>query len=558
MVRLNVCYTIARRRSFSTSGEEGHVRRLTVETFTETWAVLPTRTRRLLLAGTTGLLWALGHPSAAWWPVGWVALVPLLLLLADLQSWKTAALYGWAAGLVAFLGIVGWLYILGQYTGVPLWLGWIVAGGGAVLLAAYLALYPALFAALVVAVLPRRGGGYLLGVPMLWTAVEWIRGWALTGFPWGALGYTQWNFRPALMIAALGGAPLVGWMVAAGNAVLAVAWRLRRAPAQALRETWPGILPILIGLIYGTIATGGNPTPEGSLRVAVVPGNIPQTRRWSRTALLENLDHYLRLMDQAAAQNPDLIVLPETALLYDYYPPEQRERLHAFLQERNVYLIFGAPRVSRQGTLREGYNAVLLMDPNGRVLGEYDKQHLVPFGEYIPFRRYLPKFLTERIIGVADYHFGEEAALLEATIRGTPVRVGTPICFESVFPGISREFVNRGANLLAIVTNDGWYEGTPAIPQHFVFSVFRAVESGRAVVRAANRGISAIIEPTGRVRESRIPATDPEGIIVEEVPLYGGLTLYARVGDWISVIAMGWLVVLLTRRFGQHLPRNEE
>ena len=500
-----------------------------------TWIL---RARPALLVLSFALLTTVSHPKWSLHLLAWIALVPLLVLIHPIQTWRRAACLGWISGFLAFLGIVGWIYILGPFTGVGLPIGWAVAGFGAAILAAYLALYVALYAILVVVLLPRQGWLYVLGAPALWVFCEWLRGWMLTGFPWGGLGYTQWNNLTTAQLASLGGVPLISLVIAFFNAAIMNAFSRRHNTSRAVREALPALGLVTATVLYGIVALSSQPSPTGSVRVAIVPGNLPQRVRWHRSALTDNLDHYLSVMALAARQTPDLIVLPETSILMPYLTVEDRDRFLDFIQETRIPVLFGSPQVSRKGSLQGGRNAVILLDGDGRSMGEYYKQHLVPFGEYIPFRRFMPKLITDWAVGVADYDPGEESVVLELPIDSLDVRLGVPICFESVFAGITREFVRKGANVLAILTNDGWYEGTSAIPQHTAFAVFRAIEARRAVIRAANRGISCFIEPSGRIASDSIPPDDWDGMIVGSIPLVEGSTPFAVVGDWVSIVAV--------------------
>lgn len=481
---------------------------------------------------------ALGLPDWNVTLAGWVALVPLLVALREATSFRALRL-GYLTGFVGFVGIVGWLYSLGPYTGVPGLGGYVASTTGALMLAGYLACYVMLFAWLVVSFAPKEGGKYVLGVGIFWTVCEWLRSWMLTGFPWGSLGYTQWNFLPVAQLASLGGVPLVSLLLALSNGALAEGWRLRRERKRLTRTMLPWATIVLVALGIGTTLLGRENPSDERVRVAIVPGNIPQSQRWSRGSLESIFEHYLGLLRQAVVEKPELLVMPETSVMIPYLSPERQTQFEEFLRTNRVAALFGMPKLSAHGTLREGYNAAVLMGPDATVLDEYYKQHLVPFGEYIPFRQYLPRWLTEQVIGVADYNFGSSSNVLTLP-RGekTPLRIGVPICFESVFPQISREFVRGGANVLAILTNDGWYEGTSAIGQHYAIAVFRAIETRRAVIRAANRGISAFIEPTGHVQPQRVQATDQESIIVGWVPLHRETTLFVRVGDWVSFLCV--------------------
>ena len=502
--------------------------------------------RRVALVASYALLTTLSQPRYSLHLLGWVALVPLLFLLDDVATPKRAARLGWVAGFASFLGIIGWLYIIGQYTGVGLPWGWVVAGFGAVMLAAYLALYVALFSALVVTLLPRQGVRYVLGVPVLWVFCEWLRSWIITGFPWGGLGYTQWNNALVAQFASLGGVPLISLLVACVNG--AIANKLRRLPDRSavFRDALPAVFGLLFAVIYGIVSLMTQPTAVGSFRVAVVPGNIAQRERWDRPSLSDNLTHYLTLMERAAEHEPDVIVLPETSVLMPYLSESDRERFLAFSRAHHMPVLFGSPLFYRSGETRIGRNAAILLDSNGDTVGEYYKQHLVPYGEYIPFRQYLPKFIADSWIGVADWVPGEESVVLRLNLGDADLRLGVPICFESVFADISRDFVRKGANVLAVLTNDGWYEGTSAIPQHNAFSVFRAKEGRRWVVRAANRGISCFISPSGQMLPDRVLPRDPDGIIVASIPLLEGGTPYAAMGDWASYLAIAATLAMAT------------
>jgi apolipoprotein N-acyltransferase len=509
------------------------------------------RWRPRLLAVSSGVLLAASHPDWSIALAGWVALVPLLLALRDVEGWRGALATGWLGGLVGFLGTVGWLYILGPYTGLGLPFGWAAAGAGGVLLAAYLACFVALFAALVKLLLPTRGPLFVLGAAAAWTSTEWLRGWLLTGFPWGALGYSQWNVLPVAQLASLGSVSLVSLFLALVNAALAeaIGRTTTREFRQAAVAVVTAVAAVVGALVYGVASLSLIPPPARRMQVAVVPGNIPQNVRWKDERLRENFDHYLLLIEKAVAASPELVVIPETSLMLPYLPPEDHARLWRVLQSRDVALLAGMPRHWRRGGIASGHNAAVLMRPDGQVLGEYFKRHLVPFGEYIPLRQVLPRFLVERVIGVGDWEFGTDWTVLSLPhASGVEARIGAPICFESVFPGIGRQFVRNGANLLAVITNDGWYEGTSALAQHHVKSVFRAIETRRAVVRSANRGISSLIEPSGRILPQRVPAEDADAIIVGSVPLMAGTTPYVRLGDWPSALACGVVLGLVVVR----------
>lgn len=486
------------------------------------------------------------HPNWSLCWAGWFAAVPLLLAVRRAETWRRGFWYGWLGGLVAFLGVVGWLYKVGMYSAVGPRFGWLVGAFGAVLLAAYLGLYVALFAALTAKAAPRNLFLYPLAVSCYWVVCEWLRSWMLTGFPWATLGASQWNCLPAAQMASLGGEPLVSFMLMYVNGTAAVLIMERPHWKRGLAGAAPALALCAFAFLYGFDALNQKQPTGSAIRFALVPGNIPQDVRWKRDALKENFEHYMARMEEAAGLNPDAVVLPETSVLLPYLDAEQRERFKNYPKKHGVDLLYGAAR--RDPDTLASFNSAVAVDAEGGPFQFYNKQHLVPFGEYIPLRSLLPDFIVEKVIGIGDYAFGKRANLLE--IAGA--KAGVPICFESVFSGISREFVRNGADLLIVLTNDGWYDGTAALPQHNVCSVFRAIETRRWLVRAANRGVTCFIDPYGRIVGERVKASDQNGVIAANVSTRTDLTWYMRWGDWVSLLSifasLAFIAAMINRR----------
>ncbi|MDE0020701.1 MAG: apolipoprotein N-acyltransferase [Candidatus Poribacteria bacterium] len=501
---------------------------------------IPKRWRPYALLAGFALLYTAIHPnwftaihsnwSLCW--AGWFAAVPLLLALRRAETWRRGFWYGWLGGFVAFLGVVGWLYKVGMYSAVGPRFGWIVGAFGAALLAAYLGLYVGLFGVLLVKAAPRSRYLYPPAAACFWALCEWLRSWMLTGFPWATLGASQWNCLPVAQLASLGGEPLISFVLMYVNAAVALIVMERPKWTRGLAWSSPALALCAFAFLYGAAALNQKQPTDNAVRFAVVPGNIPQDERWRRNALKENFEHYMERMEKAAQLKPDAVVLPETSVLLPALDDAQRERFEQFPKTHGVDLLYGAPR--RDPDTLSYFNSAVAVDHEEGPRQFYNKQHLVPFGEYIPLRSLLPGFIVEKVIGIGDYAFGEQANLLE--IAGT--KAGVPICFESVFSEISREFVRNGADLLIVLTNDGWYDGTPAIPQHNVCSVFRAIETRRWLVRAANRGVTCFIDPYGRIVGDRVEASDRNGVIAAEVSTRTDQTLYVRWGNWVSFLSI--------------------
>jgi apolipoprotein N-acyltransferase len=416
---------------------------------------------------------------------------------------RLGLLRGWFYG-AGFFGALLWWIIptVTRYGGLPL-----LAGASClVLLAAYLALYPALGAA-AVASAGRRPAGALALAPFLWTGLEGARGWFLSGFPWGDLPQALWQVPWALNLAPWVGIDGVRLLVAACGGAIACLGAAAATPAGSrFRTWWPGLLPLgILAVPAGVLLLLPSPVQPvaGELRVGVVQGNIEQGQKWDPAFREAAVETHRRLTRAVAADGVDLVLWPETALPYYVQTPTVgRAVVERLARDLGISLLFGAPAYElRQGRV-EGRNAVFLVDPQGTLSGRYDKVHLVPFGEYIPLGRLFP-FLSKLVEGVGDFTSG--AGVVPFGARGEIPSLGPLVCFEVIFPGLAAEHLKRGARVLAVVTNDGWFGSTPGPYQHLAFGAWRAAETGLPLVRSANTGVSAVFDERGRlVRSTRL------------------------------------------------------
>ena len=264
-------------------------------------------------------------------------------------------------------------------------------------------------------------------------------------------------------------------------------------------------------------------------QVAVVQGNVDQMVKWSPAFKTATVDTYLRLSREAIGEaDVELVVWPETAL--PFYPQRDQltGRLAAFTGTANTWLLTGAPLFTLTpqtdgSELVRHYNGAILLGPDGRIAASHAKQHLVPFGEYVPLRPYLP-FLEPLVVSIGDFAAGTS----DEPLALGPMRLGMLICYESIFPEIARQSVTRGANLLVNLTNDAWYGRSSAPHQSMAMAVFRAVENKRALVRATNTGISGFVDPVGRIVERT--GLFVEAALVSRMPLLDGQTVFNRQG----------------------------
>ncbi len=475
----------------------------------------------------TGLLLASLFPPFRFEVLAWIALVPLLWSIEGKKPQQAFTL-GLVSGLVSFGIIIWWVKIsMATYGGLPSALAWLVTA----VLTLYLALYPALFAYCVARV--HRGGSFLtlLMAAPLWVSLELLRAYFMTGFPWALLGYSQYRHLHVIQIADLAGVYGVSFFIVFVNAAI---WHFFRFPRKAPFAVVIGaslMAALVLGYGYLRLQEVPAETAGESRAVGIVQGNVDQSVKWSprwRRGILEKMGGLTRELrgrfpgDGSAP--PPLIVWPEAAapLVYER-SVRDREFLREFGREANAHLLFGAlgRREVKQGPKLT--NSAYLIGPDGEEGGRYDKMHLVPFGEYVPFAKWL--FFVRKLVPViGTFRSGEKSEIFDIA-EG---KFGVLICFEVIFPRVARRMAN--AQFLVNITNDAWFGETAASEQHLSMVVFRAVELRVPIVRSANTGISAFIEPTGAIRV-RSPLFE-EWIHAGTVALKKSAPgIYARMGD---------------------------
>lgn len=501
-----------------------------------------------LLALSSGLALVAAFPRFDLAPLAWIALVPLLLALKG-RSLPAAFGLAFLAGIVFFAGTFQWMFVIEGF-------GW----QEAVLLGAYLAPYLGLFGLALNFVSRRTGISPAFTAPCLWVPLEYLRSHAdFMSLPWALLGHSQYRNLPLIQIASVTGVYGVSFLIVMVNAVVAEALHSRlpsrrrdewvpRRPSLLVSATVAGLL-LGTALVYG-LATLSRPAQGKSLRVAVVQGNIPQRVRWERDLRQRNLDTHARLTREAARNGAaSLIVWPETSVPGDLgSDPLLFQSLSALARETNSHLLVGSalrPKGGRQEPAgkRSFHNSAFLISPAGGAAGPYHKIRLVPFGEYLPHKGVLP-WPSRYAARAGEFIPGSQYTLFP--VHGTAL--GVVICWENIFPDLFRQFVKRGAAFMVNMTNEAWFGETAAPYQVLAITVFRAVENRVAVVRAANTGISGVIDPHGHIlgtirdggRELFV-----EGTLTADLPLGAGRTLYTLYGDIFAYIIIGFAIVLL-------------
>ncbi len=528
-----------------------------------------------------GLLWLCYFPANCGW-LAWVALVPWLMLVrADLPARRRYAI-AWVTGLVFYVPALTWMRT-GYAEMVAFWL----------LLALYCSWYFPLALWLLRRLDARTRLPLTVTVPLVWTALEFLRGWLAGGFAWYYLGHTQHDFLPAIQVADLAGVAAVTFLVAAVNGFLAEAagqtpavraWfglpAVERRPALRSQALITAAV-LVLGFGYGGWRLSQGNFPAGP-RVALLQPSIPQTDRNAASIdeagdplARTSIDEQMATLSKRAvtgAERPDLVVWPETTFPYEQKEvaagAPENEDLIAFrkdLQGRaqllheqaelagtNVLLGLNTRVFGADGKIRR-YNTALLLAPTGEVVGRYDKLHLVPFGEYIPLRDELPFVASLSPYGAYDYTLtpGVSQTRLPLTVGGRTYHFGVLICYEGADAPLARELVRPAAgepvDFLVNTSNDGWFMGSAEHAQHLAVSRFRAVECRRPLLRAVNGGISAVIDGCGRVVALPAPTWAKShtvtGVVTATVPLDTRASVYARLGDWLPWTCWGLLLV---------------
>jgi apolipoprotein N-acyltransferase len=495
----------------------------------------------------------------------WLAPACLLLGLRGLAP-RAAARAAFAVGWIAHIAVYHWIYVVTvEYGHAPAVLGPVAVVG--------IALYPAAFgaafgAAVALLASARPGTAPVSGLPsawaaaLLWAALEHGKTFVLTGFPWALLGYAQHGNPALLALAPFTGVFGLSFVVVLGGAALAAIFaagaRGARPPAQAIAAL------VLVAVVHavGALDVARDDPPDGPrLRVAVAQGNIDQDVKWSPDWAERTLVIYDALTRRAAAAGAQLVLWPETAVpgLPDA-SPELADFLAGLARETGVALVVGAVGFERAGDRRLFFDSGFVWDPEGRFVDRYDKTHLVPFGEYVPLRGLLGRFVEAIARGAADTDV--TPGPLPRVVR-VPLPAGAgvvsacvPICYELLFPDLMRRFAADGAEALFAITNDAWYGRTGAPHQFLAITALRAAESRLWTARAANTGVSALIDPRGRVQEqTRIFERDVRigEITLRPAPLGG--SFYTRHGDWFAKMCWAASAILLALR-GQQLRQT--
>ena len=494
----------------------------------------------LLFSLLSAFLYIIASPSVNLEPLGWIALTPLIYAVDKSLLPKDAFKAGMAGGLLAYSGLCYWFIgTMMSYGGMP----FVVSLFFFLFLAMYMALYWGLFAYLLKRA-SLQGVSILIAAPSLWVALEYLRTYLFTGHPWALLGYTQYKNISIIQLSDITGVYGISFILALFSAIVyEFIRRYRHKNSFPLREALLLLAAMLIPLSYGSIKISNYKEPERVLTAALIQGNIEQGVKWSEEYKEKTVDIYRTLSEKAheEAGKLDIIVWPETAVPFYYQQTGSLTRkVRAISKDLDAPILFGSPAYKYENK-KVGYlNSAFLIAPtvdkkNIETMGRYDKYHLVPFGEYVPFAKYL-FFINKITAGIGDFVPGKGVMTLDMPGRGPSgphVSYGPLICYEGIFPDLVRRFVKQGARVLVNITNDAWYGESSAPYQHLSAIVFRSVENGVYMLRAANTGVTAIIDPLGRLEGET--GIFEEAFLTGKIGLADKKTFYTSYGDLFAI-----------------------
>ena len=500
------------------------------------------------LALLSGALLALSFPRYGHPAVAWIALVPLILALS---GWRgrpgrvpgqpplRAFLLGLTSGVVYFAGTLYWTgTVIRTFGGIPA----VAAFCGVILLALYQGAFPALGGLITGRLMTRFGAAGIFFAPAAWVATEFFRGVAFGGFPWVPLGNSQVTVLSVAQLASVLGVYGISALVAFVNASIAYAM-LTTGRARAAAVTSAAVVLVATGawgtmrIADGSLTRGGTP-----IRVGLIQGNIPQDEKWKADEARRIFTTYMAMTRDAVRRGAEYVIWPESSTPFMFEEdPVGQAAVRALAREVRVPILFGSDQVEH-GPTPLLYNAAFLLAPDGRTSAVYRKIHLVPWGEFIPLKRWL-YFVSPIVDTFTDFSPGTSMVMLPIGSHLT----STAICYEVVYPSLVRQSVLAGSELLTTITNDAWYGNSSAPYQHFTMASMRAIEEGRYLARAANTGISGVVDPYGRIVEQS--GIFEQVALVDEVRFLTVRTIYSAVGDVIAYIAMAVLAAgLLVNR----------
>jgi apolipoprotein N-acyltransferase len=483
-----------------------------------------------------GAVSALAFPKFNLAFFSWISLIPLFFILSKKNPGQ-GFLLGWMAGFSYYAVLLYWIPdVPSHYGGLSVSISIIIYVGFMCVLGLTWAAFSLCFTKI------HRSFPILsfFIAPFLWVSFELLITYILTGFPWGLLGYGQYKNLYLIQMASLTGIYGVSFVLVLFQSLFVLSLKLRkRAPF------FIALVLVLLIHVSGFVSLKEIPVQENSFSAAVIQGNVSSDIQWGQLSFQEIeflFNQHLQLSLDANLKNNNLVIWPEFTVplcfgcSYGIYQ-EFKDRLFRFVQETGCTLLLGTNEKSETEGETKYYNTAICLKPD-LSQSQYHKIHLVPFGEYTPYKRIFA-FISRVTHAIGDITPGDQHKLHEH--KG--IRFGSPICYEIIFPNLVRKFTKNGASFLVTITNDGWYGQSSAPYQHFSMAVLRAVENRRYLLRAATTGISGIIDPYGRILSQSELMT--QTFLYDTIAPIHQTTVYTTHGDVFAYVSLTLTIFFL-------------
>ena len=469
--------------------------------------------------------------------LAWVALIPLLYAVEGKGVYRSF-LWGWLCGFVFYIGLIYWIVVVTTtYGKLPYPLGILVM----LLLVSYLSLYFGLTLATSRFIEEKTAFKVPTTLPFIWVTMEYLRTFLFTGFPWENLGYSQYHSLLLIQCADITGVYGISFLIVYINSTLYLL--LRGIPDKKIpyKEIILALFIVIVVALYGRwqlIEFKKRTETSATMNVGLIQGNIDQDIKWNKAFREKAITTHQQLSLKALHENTRLIIWPESSTPF-YFQSEQdyQNRIFEIIYDSDTYLLLGSPAYALRDGRWGNSNSAFLLSPSKKIIGRYDKIHLVPYGEYVPLKRFFP-FINKMVEGIGNFYPGQKISLLSLP----EASFGALICYEIIFPDLTRRFVKKGAHFLVNITNDAWFGKTSAPYQHLSMATFRAIENRRFIARAANTGISALIDAKGEIKYSSTLFT--EALITGKIRLLNISTFYTIYGDVFALLSLLFSAVL--------------
>lgn len=491
----------------------------------------------LILAFISGVLLFLSFPKFGIGLVAWIALIPLFHAIKE-RNVSESLMPGFITGLCYYVGVIYWVvYAIVKYGNLPIFTGILAM----LLLSAYLGIYVVVFCS-GVAYLNQKNIPLVISAPILWTSLEYVKSSILTGFPWANLAHSQYSNLHIIQFADITGIYGITFFIVFINAVIYEVLFNNANKKKIIFSLSIAALVILMVYSYGAYRINHINklmNHAKSIGVNLIQGNIDQGVKWNEEYKKETIETYRTLSLEKTMRGNGLIIWPETAVpLYFQDINDYHRQIIGIAKSSNNWLLIGSPGYAKESNVYAVSNSAFLISPDGEIKGQYNKVHLVPFGEYVPLRKYLP-FIDKIVVGIGDFRAGNGyyPLIMDQT------RMGVLICYEGIFPEAGRKYKEAGAGFLVNITNDAWYGRTSAPYQHISMVIFRSIENRLYLVRAANTGITGIIDATGKISSST--EIFRKASLLGRIKILNIKTIYSRYGDIFAYFCLVSILLLL-------------